>query len=131
MVSYFRSSHRRCSVIKFDFRNFAKFAGKHLCQSLFFSKVSDLRPATLLKKRHWHRCFPVSCTKFLRTLFLQKTSGRLVLIFGSLRHFITKCDRCYYKMRHLFYYKMRQTFIAKCIKFCFLLENTTVLLQNA
>ena len=109
----------------------AKRTGKHLCQSLFFNKVSGLRPATLLKKRHWHRCFPVSCTKFLRTFFLQKTSGRLVLIFGSLRHFITKCDRCYYKMRQLFYYKMRQKFIAKCIKFCFLLEKTTVLLQNA
>ena len=31
-------------------RNFAKFIGKHLCQSLFFNKVADLRPATLLKK---------------------------------------------------------------------------------
>ena len=25
-----------------------------------------LRPATLLKKRHWHRCFPVNFVKFLR-----------------------------------------------------------------
>ena len=32
-------------------RNFAKFTGKHLCQSLFFNKVAGLRPATLLKKR--------------------------------------------------------------------------------
>ena len=31
-------------------RNFAKFAGKLLCQSPFFNKVADLRPATLLKK---------------------------------------------------------------------------------
>ena len=31
--------------------NFAKFLGKHLCQSLFFNKVAGLRPATLLKKR--------------------------------------------------------------------------------
>ena len=31
-------------------RNFAKFTGKHLCQSLFFNKVAGLRPATLLKK---------------------------------------------------------------------------------
>ena len=28
-------------------RNFAKFTGKHLCQSLFFNKVAGLRPATL------------------------------------------------------------------------------------
>ena len=31
-------------------RNFAKFIGKHLCQSLFFNKDTDLRPVTLLKK---------------------------------------------------------------------------------
>ena len=28
------------------FRNFAKFTGKHLCQSLFFNKVAGLRPNT-------------------------------------------------------------------------------------
>ena len=38
---------------------------KHLCQSLFFNKV----PATLLKKRLWHRCFPVNFMKFPRTSF--------------------------------------------------------------
>ena len=30
-----RSSHRRCSVGEGVLRNFAKFLGKHLCQSLF------------------------------------------------------------------------------------------------
>ena len=34
-----------------------KFAGKHLCQGLFFNKIADLRPATLLKMRLWQRCF--------------------------------------------------------------------------
>ena len=46
-------------------RNFAKFTGKHLYQSLFFNK--GLRPVTLLKKRLWHRYFPVSFAKLLRT----------------------------------------------------------------
>ena len=32
-----RSSHQRCSLIKDVLRNFTKFTGKHLCQSLFFS----------------------------------------------------------------------------------------------
>ena len=50
-------------------RNFAKFIGKHLSQSLFFNKVVDLRPAALFKKRLWHRCFPVNFAKFLRTSF--------------------------------------------------------------
>ena len=36
-------------------KNFGKFTGKHLFQNPFFSKVAVLRPATTLKKRHWHR----------------------------------------------------------------------------
>ena len=39
-----RSSHRRCSVRKDVLRNYAKFTGRHLCQSLFFNKVPGLRP---------------------------------------------------------------------------------------
>ena len=50
-------------------RNFTKFTGKHLCQCLFCDKVTGLTPATLLKKRLWHRCFPVNFAKFLKTLF--------------------------------------------------------------
>ena len=45
-----RSSHWRCSVRKGILRNFAKFTGKHLCQSLFFNKVIGLWPAASLKK---------------------------------------------------------------------------------
>ena len=61
----YSSSHRRCSVRKGVLRNFPKFTGKHLCQSLFLNKVAALRPATLLKKILWHRCFPVNFVKFL------------------------------------------------------------------
>ena len=62
-----RSSHRRCSVRKDVLRSFAKFTGKHLCQSLFF------------KKRLWHRCFPVNLPKFPGMPFLQNTSWGLLL----------------------------------------------------
>ena len=48
-------------------RNLAKFTEKHLCQSLFFSCS---RTVTLLKKRPWHRRFPVNFAKFLRTHFI-------------------------------------------------------------
>ena len=37
------------------------------------------RPATLFKKRLWHRCFPLNFWKFLKIPFLQNTSGRLLL----------------------------------------------------
>ena len=35
-VLFYRSSHRRCSVRDGVLRDFAKFTGKHLYQSLFF-----------------------------------------------------------------------------------------------
>ena len=38
-----------------------------------------LRPATLLKKRLWHRCFPVNLVKFLRTPFLIEHQWWLLL----------------------------------------------------
>ena len=62
-------------------RNFAKFIWKHLCQSLFFNKVVDHRPATLLKKRLWHRCFPVNFAIFLRTPFFIEHLWWLFLFF--------------------------------------------------
>ena len=37
------------------------------------------RPAALVKKRLWHRCFPVNFENFLRTPFLKNTSVRLLL----------------------------------------------------
>ena len=40
-------------------RNFTKFTGKYVGL-----------PATLSKKKLWHRCFPVNFIKFLRTLLL-------------------------------------------------------------
>ena len=80
MITQFRSSQQMCSLKKGVLRNFVKFTGKHLHQSLFFNRVAGLRPATLLKKRPWRRCFPVNFTKFLRIPFSQNTSGRLLLI---------------------------------------------------
>ena len=44
-----------------------------------FNKVAGLRPAILLKKRPWHKCFPVNFAKFLRTPLLQNTCGWLLL----------------------------------------------------
>ena len=43
-----------------------------------------IRPATLLKKRLWHRCFPVNCANFLRTPFLTDYVRSLLLIFKAL-----------------------------------------------
>ena len=46
----YKSSRPEVFYNKGVLENFAKFTGKHLCQSLFFSKVADVG-LTLLKKR--------------------------------------------------------------------------------
>ena len=89
----YRSSHRRYSVREVGLRNFVKFTGKHLCQSLFFNKVAGLRPATLLKKRLWHRCFPVNFAKFLRPTSLTENLRWLLLILFSKRFLFHKRNR--------------------------------------
>ena len=38
-------------------------------------QASGLRPATVLKKGLWHRCFPNNSAKFLRTLFHRTPLG--------------------------------------------------------
>ena len=70
-LNLFRSSYQRCSIVKVFLEIFKKFTSeKHLiCQSLFFDKVTGLRPATLLKRRLWYSFFPVNFAKFLRTRF--------------------------------------------------------------
>ena len=56
---------------------------------IIFGKLTRIKAATggvlqsckpnLLKKSLWDSCFPVNFAKFLRTFFLQNTSGRLLL----------------------------------------------------
>ena len=87
-----RNGHERCSKKKSVLWNFTKFRGKQLCQSLFFNKVTGLRPATLLQKRLWHSCFPVNFAKFLRTpldgCFWKKLHYQLQKHFQLWPHFL-------------------------------------------
>ena len=78
-----RSSRPEVFCKKGVLRNFTKFIGKHLCQSLLFNRVAGLRPTNLLKKRFWHRCFPVNFVKFQRTPFLIEHLWWLLLKYVS------------------------------------------------
>ena len=49
-----------------------------------FNKVAGFRPATLLKKRLWHRRFPVDFAKFLRTPFPKEHLWCLLLMIVKL-----------------------------------------------
>ena len=55
------------------------------CCYCHWDSVWQPKACNFLKKRLWHRCFPVNFAKFQRTLFWQNTSGRLLLKKGMLR----------------------------------------------
>ena len=63
-ITYFRSSCPEVFCKEGVLRNFTKLTGKHLRLSLFLYKAAGLRPVILLKRRLWHRCFPVNFAKF-------------------------------------------------------------------
>ena len=44
----------------------------------FYLGWQVLRPATLLRKRLWHRCSPLNFAEFLRIPLLQNASGQLL-----------------------------------------------------
>ena len=92
---YCRSSHPMWSIKIGVLKNLAKFTEKHLHWSLFFNQVAGVSvlieslfwySCNYIKKRLQHRCFPVSFAKFLRTHFLQNTSGQLRLVLKKI-HF--------------------------------------------
>ena len=74
-------------------RNFSKFTGKYLCQSFFYNEAASLRP--------WHRCFLVNFEKFLRTPFLQNSSGRLFLPQETNHWTLLPSNKDFYEVKDL------------------------------
>ena len=74
VLDFIRSIEKPCGYIKSICLNIVSV-------SALSNSLSDRtsQPAALLKKRFWHRCFPVKFAKFLRTHFFYNTSGRLLL----------------------------------------------------
>ena len=69
----------KCSVKIGVLRNFENLQENTCVRVSFFNKVAGLRPATLWKKKLWHRCFPVNYVRFLRTPFLTEYLRWLLL----------------------------------------------------
>ena len=100
------SSHQRC------------FACKSIDRFLYDEEHWSW-PATLLKKRLWHRCFPVNFAKFLRTPFLQNTSGRLLLKLAQ--HKPRKDHNCCRNTRTVI-----GVFKSYCFSLCFLRNSNLI-----
>ena len=67
----------RCSVKKV-FLEILQNSQGNVCARVSFS-IKLQAPITLLKKRLWHRCFPVNFAKFLRTTFFTEHLWWLLL----------------------------------------------------
>ena len=65
------------SSIPLDFKAI-EAATRGIPKKKAFLEISQIfrRPATLLKKRHWHSCFPVNFAKFLRIEQLWTTASK-------------------------------------------------------
>ena len=73
-----RSSHRRCSVKKVLLK-VLQYSQEDTCVRVFFDKVKSLNACNFIRKRLWHRCFPVSIAKMLKTPTLKNIWERLRL----------------------------------------------------
>ena len=76
-----RSSGPEVFCKKGVLKNFTKFHKTPVPESLF-NRVAGLKSVNLLKRLR-HEWFPVNSAKYLRTPFLQNTSGRLPLKNGT------------------------------------------------
>ena len=68
-LSYFESQavflQKQSPEVFYNKRCSSKFCKIH-------RKIPGFKPAALLKRRLWHRCFPMNFAKFPRTLFYRK-----------------------------------------------------------
>ena len=130
LQTFFRSSHQMCSMKKVVLKNNSR------CSRFSFLIKLQAAPATLVKNRLWHRCFPVNFAKVLRTLVLQNTSGRLLLFLSrshptscfwfrrkgrqklTLNHLIgNNCPEFHNGLLDSYFFKL--TLGSDCFKLCF------------
>ena len=104
-------------------RKFKRLLSEAVAQSCSVKKVfleisqnsqdnacARLRPATLLKKTLWHRCFPVNFAKFLRTPFLKEHLRWLLLYYVKKIRILIKPKVIAKKSTHLSRETIKWTF---------------------
>ena len=91
-----KSNHRRCFTKKVSLK-ISQNSQENTCARVSFS--IKLLKRLSLKKRTWHRCFPVKFAKYLRTPFLQNTSKwndlvRLFINFADVFKILEYLQNC-------------------------------------
>ena len=87
---------QRCSVKKVFLEISQNSQESTWARVSFLKKITSLRPATLSKKRLWHRCFPVNFVKFLRIPFYIEHLLWLLLSCISKNCLTWKISEAYY-----------------------------------
>ena len=92
-----RSNRLEVFCKKGALRNFAKFTGKHLCQTLFFNTVAGLpKSCNLIKKETLVQVFSCESCEISKDTFFHKAP--LVAASKAVRHclsMLTQIVRCY------------------------------------
>ena len=105
--SFSRSSHLELFCKKCVLRNFAKFTGKHLCQSLFFNKIVGLA-CNLIKKETLAQVFSCEFCEVSKNTFPYRTppvapSGFISFSFSGERNVSLDTLSCFIGMRIVLY----------------------------
>ena len=79
---YSEAVAQRCSVKKV-FQEISQNSQENTCARVSFLIKLQARPATLLKKRLWYKCFPVNFAKFLKTPFPIEHLWQLLLFIDG------------------------------------------------
>ena len=85
MRGHTRNTHQGCSVKKVFLEISQNSQENTYARAFFLIKLQALgrRPATLLKKRLWHRCFPMNLATFLTAPFVTEHLRWLFLSFKA------------------------------------------------
>ena len=67
VAGFYRSSHQRCSIKKVFLERSSQDSQENTC--IRDSYLIELQTWKAVKKRLWHKCFPVNLVKFLREPF--------------------------------------------------------------
>ena len=93
-MKYSEAVARRCSIKKV-FWKISQNSQEDTCARVSFLIKMQVKPATLLKKILWLRCFPVDFAKFLRTPFFIEHLRWLLLNIPFMQHAMNISFHCF------------------------------------
>ena len=83
IVIYQSEAATRGVLYKNVFLKISQNSQENTCARFSFLIKLQTSACNFIKKRLWHRCFPVKFSEFLRILFLQNTSRRVFLTYSG------------------------------------------------